>query len=140
MVFHVVVLCLFDLNAMHGATQGFQRLLQLFPERDRQILCAAQSTAHERYIHVQILVVHIPDHFVIHDAAQFTEVHDETGQWVRSAFHRDPKLVVMPMPVGIRALPEDLHVLFGAPVGLTQFMCSAKTFAACYVYGCHCDA
>src|SRR5690606_14915556 len=60
---------------------------------------------------------------------QALEVHDEAGLRVDGALDCHVELVVVAMPVGIRAQPERLRVARRAPVVATEPMCRAEVHA-----------
>ena len=105
--------------------------LQLLPAGDRQVLSAAHFTSHEIHIDVQVPVIHLFDHMLPDQLAEFFHVKNKPGPGIRYSFYGNKQLVIMAMPVLIGTFTKNLFVLLVIPVGVKKPVGCVKMLKSC---------
>ena len=112
---------------------GGQMRLQLLPDANGEIFCTAYFTFHEPDIQVQVQVIDLFRDMLFNNEAQPLYVENKTRVCIRLAFYRNVELIIMTMPVIIRAFAKHFIVLFPAPVWIIKLMRRVEMFNSCEV-------
>jgi hypothetical protein len=70
----------------------------------------------------------------LNEVAKVFHIHNISGFRVNFSGHFYYELVVVTMKIGIVALPKNFPVLFGAPIGIFQFVCGIEMLFSEYGY------
>ena len=85
---------------------------QAVPDDDRKIFGGGNLVAKLGNFLIQVPMVEVVDHFMVHEVFKLLEVHDEAGALVNLTSHSDFQRVIVAVPMRIVALAEDALVFF----------------------------
>src|SRR3954463_4251863 len=107
------------------------------PERGNDVLRSRNHTLHEGHVEVEVLVVDDVDDLTLDYFLELRQVADVAGLRIDLAFDRDVECVVVSVPVGIVALPEQPRVLGFGQLGIMNAMGGVEPQAAGDCYARH---
>jgi len=111
----------------HSVQPGLGQLgRKAVPDGYGQVLSGRNPAGKFRNFFVQEAVVHGIEYFVVHDFFQLFQIDDEPGAWIDLALNRDLEQVIVPMSVGVVALPEQTPVLFRRKLRIVVVMRGGK--------------
>lgn len=129
-IFHVIIFCFDEFDAVEFCTEFRYRFFELVPDRDGDILCGSHHIAQKIHIEVEVFMIEFVGDKTAYEPAQVFKVHYIAERRIDFAFDGDEELVIVTVPVGIGTSSEELAVLFIRPFGFEKTMCGGKTFAA----------
>lgn len=97
---------------------GFNAL----PDGCGNMFNAGHHAFQERNIFVQVAVVEVFNHFLLDDALQQFQIHDESGIGIGCSFHRNIQIKIVSMPVCVGAFAENGFILLWCPGCIVQLM------------------
>jgi len=103
-------------------TELFYRFLQFFPDSNGYLFGGSLAVFHEGHFDVQVFMIRRFDDPLPDNTAQIFQIDGVPGFWVNFPTYGNEKLVIMPVPVGIGTLSENLKILFVRPFGPEQTM------------------
>ena len=105
-VFDDVILCLVKLDAVQLMFFVGEIGFQLLPNGDDNIFARGHLSFQERNVEIEIAMVHLREHVLLNDVTHELEIDAIAGVCLRGSFHRDKQVIIVPVPVWIRAFPE----------------------------------
>lgn len=96
------------------------------PDGDGQILSGRNPALKFRDFFVQKAMVHGIEYFMVHDFLQSLQVNDEPGAWIDLALNRNFEHIIVTVPVGVVALPEQTLVLLRRKLRIVVVMRRGK--------------
>lgn len=131
-VLRVDVLRLVELNAVQLA--ALQQWGQLLPKQDDQVLRRRlHAFGDEAYVQIEVAVVYLIYYGRFDQLAELLDIYDEAGDRVGPALHRHIEVIVMAVPILVRALAEHALVLLLAPVVYPELVGRIETLSSRYV-------
>lgn len=95
---------------------GGQYIGQSVPDRDNQVLRGRNNVLHEGHIQIEILVVQMPDHMILYEAAQLGQVQDVACFRVRLTGNGYIQRIIVSVPVGAVARAKSRLIPRAGPL------------------------
>ena len=106
----------------------WQLCVKYFPDFYDQVLTTRHFILHEVHIEVYILMVKFVGNFPLNQFTQFFKIDHETRFGIRMALYRHDQVEIMPMPMIVRAGPENFNVLLLRPSWIIKLVRCVEMF------------